>query len=385
MKRTLLAGCMCLFLLSVVACNGVAADQAASDTAENPNGEVLAQDSLKTFVSDTTNTEALMEFANANFKTLIQEMSQEGDAAQKHIEGLRKAIADVDAGENQQADGLLRSITRTLEHFEDRLVAKNMTLDQVKAKLDNAPADLEAIGLYTTKVNMVFAEDMNEDIEKMEAFIKSEADYLVGHAEKAEESDVQIAYKKAGIVLQSAAQQVERLKTYQALVGKEMLPIDAEAWANGDGFTAEDLKGKVVLLDFWAVWCGPCVASFPHLVEWQEKYGKDGLQIIGVTRYFNFEWPEDADGPQQADGEVPHAEEVAMLDKFTAEHSLKHPTALLADPAPFYQFYAVSGIPHFVLIDREGKIRKVNAGISEARAKSFEDEIQKLLAEPAPQ
>lgn len=376
---------MCLFLLSVVACNGVAADQAASDTAENPNGEVLAQDSLKTFVSDTTNTEALMEFANANFKTLIQEMSQEGDAAQKHIEGLRKAIADVDAGENQQADGLLRSITRTLEHFEDRLVAKNMTLDQVKAKLDNAPADLEAIGLYTTKVNMVFAEDMNEDIEKMEAFIKSEADYLVGHAEKAEESDVQIAYKKAGIVLQSAAQQVERLKTYQALVGKEMLPIDAEAWANGDGFTAEDLKGKVVLLDFWAVWCGPCVASFPHLVEWQEKYGKDGLQIIGVTRYFNFEWPEDADGPQQADGEVPHAEEVAMLDKFTAEHSLKHPTALLADPAPFYQFYAVSGIPHFVLIDREGKIRKVNAGISEARAKSFEDEIQKLLAEPAPQ
>jgi len=376
---------MCLFLLSVVACNGVAADQATSETTENPSGEVLAQDSLQTFVSDTTNTEALMEFANANFKTLIQEMSQEGDAAQKHIEGLRKAIADVDAGENQQADGLLRSITRTLEHFEDRLVAKNMTLDEVKAKLDNAPADLEAIGLYTTKVNMVFAEDMNDDVEKMEAFINSEADYLVAHAEKAEESDVQIAYKKAGIVLQSAAQQVERLKTYQALVGKEMLPIDAEAWANGDGFTAEDLQGKVVLLDFWAVWCGPCVASFPHLVEWQEKYGKDGLQIIGVTRYFNFEWPEDAEGPQQADGEVPHAEEVTMLDKFTAEHSLKHPTALLADPAPFYQFYAVSGIPHFVLIDREGKIRKVNAGISEARAKSFEDEIQKLLAEPAPQ
>jgi len=376
---------MCLFLLSVVACNGVAADQATSETTENPSGEVLAEDSLKTFVSDTSNTEALMEFANANFKTLIQEMSQEGDAAQKHIEGLRKAIADVDAGENQQADGLLRSITRTLEHFEDRLVAKNMTLDEVKAKLDNAPADLEAIGLYTTKVNMVFAEDMNDDVEKMEAFINSEADYLVAHAEKAEESDVQIAYKKAGIVLQSAAQQVERLKTYQALVGKEMLPIDAEAWANGDGFTAEDLQGKVVLLDFWAVWCGPCVASFPHLVEWQEKYGKDGLQIIGVTRYFNFEWPEDAEGPQQADGEVPHAEEVTMLDKFTAEHSLKHPTALLADPAPFYQFYAVSGIPHFVLIDREGKIRKVNAGISEARAKSFEDEIQKLLAEPAPQ
>jgi len=315
----------------------------------------------------------------------MKEMSQAEEVVQKHIDGMREALADVDPGDNEQAAGLLNSIERSLQMFEDRLVAKGMSLDEIKSDVNENPTDVEAISLYTTKISMVFSEDLNEDTEKMESFVETEADFVVSHAEKAEASEVKLAYQRAGMVLQSAGQEIERLKAYDKLVGQEMKPIDAEAWVNGEGFTMEELKGKVVLLDFWAVWCGPCVASFPHLVEWQEEYGDQGLQIVGVTRYFNFEWPEGAEGPGQAEGEVPPEKEQAMLDKFAAEYGLQHPTVLLNEPDPFYEYYAVSGIPHFVLIGRDGKIHKVRGGISEARAKALEEEIQKLLDQPAPE
>ena len=90
---------------------------------------------------------------------------------------------------------------------------------------------------------------------------------------------------------------IERAKRLAALVGKDATPLEAEAWVNGTPLADADLKGKVVLLDFWAVWCGPCIATFPHLREWQEKYADKGLVIVGLTDYYNFTWDEAAGRP----------------------------------------------------------------------------------------
>ena len=90
---------------------------------------------------------------------------------------------------------------------------------------------------------------------------------------------------------------MESMKPVSSLVGKPAPEWDIDAWVNADSTTQESLKGKVVLIDFWAMWCGPCIATFPHLREWREEFGEQGFEIVGVTQYYNFEWdPENKRG-----------------------------------------------------------------------------------------
>lgn len=384
MKRFALAILAALLLVSGSSYVARAEDKPSEEKApEAYTGEVVALDSLEEFKEDTTEAKPLLDFANQNFKLLIGQMSESPDTAEKHIAAIKEAMEGVEAGENVQAKGLIMSIDRSLDMFRSRIAAKRLTLDEVKSQVTESPSDTDAITLYITRVSMAFSEETGEDVAKMEAFLKAENEFIDSLQEETEESDALASYKRASSLLKSLGSRIERLKVYQEMVGKEMMPVEAEVWANGEGFTPEELEGKVVLLDFWAIWCGPCVASFPHLVELQEKYGDEGLQIVGITRYYGYTWSEETDSPQRGEEEVAPEVEQEVLNKFTAQHDLKHPTAVVTDPKALYEFYAVSGIPHFVLIGRDGKIKYANAGMGEARAKQLEELIKQELAEPA--
>jgi len=83
----------------------------------------------------------------------------------------------------------------------------------------------------------------------------------------------------------------EETETYQidaaTLIDKPTPRLQADEWIGSEPLTMEKLKGKVVVLDFWATWCVPCIKQFPTLRQWQEKYGPRGLVIIGVTNLSN--------------------------------------------------------------------------------------------------
>ncbi len=185
---------------------------------------------------------------------------------------------------------------------------------------------------------------------------------------------------------------VVRLKSYEAriasallvleMIGKPAPELDIEAWTHGEAKSPDDLKGKVVLLDFWAVWCGPCIATFPHLKEWHEEFHDKGLEIVGVTRQYGYKWNDETSRPSKPTTEEVSLEtEQEMLDKFMSHHELHHATIITPKSTEMQKQFGVTGIPHAVLIDRQGNVRMIKVGSGPTNSQALHKMIEQLLAE----
>ena len=149
--------------------------------------------------------------------------------------------------------------------------------------------------------------------------------------------------------------------------------ILAKEWIDLKPAKLSDLHGSVVLLDFWAPWCGPCRATFPKLQQWHESYSGKGLVIVGVTNFFGH-----AEGRQLSPDD-----EVKYLKEFKKKNRLPYGFAV-EDSRENDLNYGVVAIPTTFLLDRRGVVRFISVGNSEADAVMLETMIKKLVAEPAP-
>lgn len=267
----------------------------------------------------------------------------------------------------------------------DRLEILRTPLADLEKRLDaeGGADDIAAVVKYGKKVAQEVSRLASDNPGKADELLKSARERLAKVEENAKEAAVKRQVKTALRLWTKEEESLEEGRKLAELVGKPAAPLadNIKGWVNGKPLKEEDLKGKVVLLDFWAVWCGPCISTFPHLNEWNEKYKDKGLVIVGLTNYEGrFKWDDDAAKLKRATRELTVEEENEMLGKFAKHHSLGHHIAVQKESSDLAEYYAVSGIPHVVLIDREGKVRLVRVGAGPQTAKAIASMIEKLVA-----
>ncbi len=108
---------------------------------------------------------------------------------------------------------------------------------------------------------------------------------------------------------------------------------------DGKEVSSAQFKGKVVVVDFWATWCGPCRHEIPGYIALQKKYAKDGLVIVGIAV----------------------SDKVASVRAFVAKQGVNY-KVVMGNDTVVEAFGGVEGIPTTFIIDREGKIRERKVG-----------------------
>ncbi len=130
----------------------------------------------------------------------------------------------------------------------------------------------------------------------------------------------------------------------------------------GKPLSLKSLRGKVVLLDYWATWCGPCQMATPTLETLYKKFGSQGLRVVGLS----------VDDPRSVGGVKPFMKHFGMTYIVSAS-----PVA----NGRAQSAYHVNGIPSQFLIDKKGIVRWSQSGYSESESQTLTPMIKRLLAE----
>lgn len=138
-------------------------------------------------------------------------------------------------------------------------------------------------------------------------------------------------------------------------------PVSEMSWTGFTGTVSKlkDFKGKVVILDFWATYCPPCIEEIPHLKELQAKYGPDQLRVIGLHV-----------GGEEDKPKVP-----AFVDKLKIDYELAYPE----DSLTSFVFGQDTAIPQTAIIDRKGVLVKKIAGFNDQIRVELDEAVAKAI------
>jgi len=125
---------------------------------------------------------------------------------------------------------------------------------------------------------------------------------------------------------------------------------------DGQTYTLSELKGKVIIVDFWATWCPPCRNSIPALSRLYEKYHEQGFMVLGIS-----------------------TEDVTTLTEFQNAQQIPYP--ILSGTKEVVQAYEVTAIPKMLFFDKKGNIRKTQTGYSPELEAQFDRLVDSLLQE----
>lgn len=242
---------------------------------------------------------------------------------------------------------LARTLQETAEKGSDPAALADLVLVTLQVGQTLKEADSQE------KLKEAWQENADELHRKIAAYLSAYPKYQPGldHlVELATLATVAEADKTRKLIVESVAQNFpehQMAKEYkrEQAIGQEVefafTPVDGKATS------LKDFRGKVVILDFWATWCGPCKKELPKLKKLVEKHGKEGLEVIGISL----------------------DEDEKELKEFVKDNDLGWSQVIGKSASAFADRWGIDYIPAMFVIDRQGKLRSVDA----------RDKLEKLI------
>jgi thiol-disulfide isomerase/thioredoxin len=326
----------------------------------------LATDRLaelaKQLTDNPNDTKVLAEYAHRARVEFGQLMLRDLGQAEQLVERMETVLDHFQTGD-VAAKTRIAGLKETVAFYRRLVRAGRYQFDQLRQDLSQKPDNIDLILVYEVKLQSDYGRVMNQKPEDVVDGLAKEKEFLdLLRRRTSNDRVVKVidSLRKGTIPLME--KRLDAFLGRDRLIGRKAPALsDVSAWINAAPVTEQQLRGKVVLLDFWAVWCGPCIAAFPQLRAWNEEFSARGLLMIGVTDYYNYLWDERARGARRSDEAVPAEREQKMLEKFAERHQIRFPVLIDKDHN-FSSKYRVTEIPQVVLIDRRGKIRLIRVG-----------------------
>jgi peroxiredoxin len=313
----------------------------AADPAPTAGGTLAAVEKAQ----DEKRYEAVLAYAKANPK------ASDGEAAWKRAIDL--------ASELDRHDAVVEHSDTFLKTYTDSEEKASVGVARAQA-LGSAGKDADALASFKSLAEEFKPpKNVNDVVSVWMAYASYLTDVDVEAAKKAYQ-DLQALYEGEGQIGAQLERLVQKMVEPLSLAGSDPKPFpEGVKDLDGKPISYDDYKGKILLIDFWATWCNPCVQEMPNVVDAYKKFHDKGFDVLGIS----------------LDGDGAAAAKTAVL-KFAGKTGM--PWRQFADGKHFQnvvaQEWEVSGIPHTVLIGRDGKI--VRTGL---RGKSLHKAVEKLL------
>ncbi len=382
-------------LMFVISCQGNSKSKDLKSFTKDFN---LLETKFKEKESNIKSYKEYTEFKSERKKEYTDLLDKYKESSDSDGMNLLKAKAFIVTEDLDKADQLADSvITSGGEFVNDAKMVKVLVLFG-KKKIDEAYTIFSEIesklekddNYYSALINFSFeAPDVSVRKNYSEKLIKSSQlpDKFKGYrymffanlaSIAKEEKDI----NKAKEILKKAISEVDDPRGKNSLkseldqlefIGKEAPDISAEMWVNSSPLSLRGLKGKVVIIDFWAPWCSPCRAVIPGLVEEYEKLKDKGLVVIGFTKLYG-SYRDDV----KNEGKVDNDKEKELIKEFVNRFNISYPVAISNEGKDF-NAYKISGIPTMIFINRAGEIDHIKIGSGDHA--SVKKRIMRLLEE----